>query len=429
MLSVEAFNEPVARHSYSSAHMNLMISSILSAISLRGASRVIRQCCAAFELDITIPTWTTTRLWLLKLGLHKLTREKPIADDWVWIVDHTVQWGSEKCLLIVGLRLKTQPKKRALQFADLEPIALFPVKQSNGSIVYEQLQEAAKKTGVPRAIISDGGPDLKSGIDQFITETNYTVHIYDITHRVALCFKSVLEADPNWNGFIELAASAQKYMCQTDIAALSPPNQRSKARYMNIDLLVRWARKIAMLSDDVVTELFDLAQKKRCLGWLDYYQKDIDKWYRMVEVAESIVSWIQQHGIYRGVTHALREQLSVYQQAHCEQSLAFQENVLQYVTQSEYKTYVGECLPGSSDCIESLFGRFKHIEKQQAASGFTSLLLALPAMIGKTSVDITKQAMEKIRVDDVWEWFRLNVGQSVQSKRVIAFNYNKKEQI
>ena len=403
--------------------MNLMVSSVLSAISLRGASRVIGQCCSAFELDIPIPSWTTTRLWLLKLGLHKLTREKPIADDWIWIVDHTVQWGSEKCLLIVGLRLKTQPKKRALQFADLEPIALFPVKKSNGAVVYEQLQEAAQKTGVPRAIISDGGPDLKSGLDQFMTETNYTVHIYDITHRAALCFKSVLDADPNWNSFIELAGNARKYMCQTDVAALSPPNQRSKARYMNVDLLVRWARKIATLSDDVCIELFgDLSQKNRCLGWLDYYQQDIDKWHRMVDVAESIVSWIQQHGIYRGVTQALRQQLSTLQQAHCDQSRAFQENLLQYITQSEYKTYAGECLPGSSDCIESLFGKFKHIEKQQAASGFTSLLLALPAIIGQTSIESTKQAMENIRVKDVWEWFRVNVGQSLQSKRVLAFN-------
>ena len=91
----------------------------------------------------------------------------------------------------------------------------------------------------------------------------------------------------------------------------------------------------------------------------------------------------------------------------------------------QYKTYAGECLPGSSDCTESLFGKFKHIEKLQAASGFTSLLLALPAIIGQTSIETTKQAMEKIKVNDVWEWFRVNVGQSIQSKRVLAFNANK----
>ena len=39
--------------------------------------------------------------------------------------------------------------------------------KSNGQIVYEQLEEAVEKTGVPRQILSDHGTDIKSGIERF----------------------------------------------------------------------------------------------------------------------------------------------------------------------------------------------------------------------------------------------------------------------
>ena len=75
---------------------------------------------------------------------YKLTRNKQIANDWVWIIDHTVQLGSEKCLVIVGLRLATLPPiGSCLSHQDIEPIALLPVTQSNGQIVLQQLSECA----------------------------------------------------------------------------------------------------------------------------------------------------------------------------------------------------------------------------------------------------------------------------------------------
>ncbi len=55
---------------------------------------------AVFHLPLATPSWCTGRLWLLRLGYYKLTRPKEQADDWVWMVDHTVQLGPEKCLVI-----------------------------------------------------------------------------------------------------------------------------------------------------------------------------------------------------------------------------------------------------------------------------------------------------------------------------------------
>ena len=49
------------------------------------------------------PSWSSRRLWLLRVGYYKLTRSKEEGEDWVWIGDPGVQRGQEKCLLSVGI--------------------------------------------------------------------------------------------------------------------------------------------------------------------------------------------------------------------------------------------------------------------------------------------------------------------------------------
>ena len=52
----------------------------------------------------------------------------------MWIVDHTVQIGELKCLIIVGFRLGVwQPQEdRTLTYEDVELIGLWPVRASTG---------------------------------------------------------------------------------------------------------------------------------------------------------------------------------------------------------------------------------------------------------------------------------------------------------
>ena len=89
----------------------------------------------------------------MRIGYYKLNRAKIKADDWIWIIDFSIQLGQEKCLVILGVRqCDLPPAGQALRHEDMEPITLEPVKQANGTVVYQKLEEAATKTGVPRAI-------------------------------------------------------------------------------------------------------------------------------------------------------------------------------------------------------------------------------------------------------------------------------------
>ena len=133
-----------------------------------------------FKLPLSVPSWYTGRLWLLRLGFYKLTRKKQKAADWIWIIDHTIQWGSEKCLVILGLRQRDLPvAETILNHEEVEPIALFPVTSSNGQIVYQQLERATEYTGVPKQIISDHGTDLKKGIELFCEQHRQISYIYE----------------------------------------------------------------------------------------------------------------------------------------------------------------------------------------------------------------------------------------------------------
>ena len=82
-----------------------------------------------FGLNWEIPHHTTCHAWLQRIGRFQLQRPKDMADDSIWILDHTVQIGQEKCLVIPGLRVRDMPATgTALSMADLQLRNLLPVK-------------------------------------------------------------------------------------------------------------------------------------------------------------------------------------------------------------------------------------------------------------------------------------------------------------
>ena len=75
-----------------------------------------------FPDGLPAPCPNAGRLWILHLGMYALTSPKEKADDWVWIMDHTLQLGQWKCLVIVGIRLEHCNAQAELRLR-LEPLA------------------------------------------------------------------------------------------------------------------------------------------------------------------------------------------------------------------------------------------------------------------------------------------------------------------
>ncbi len=107
---LEDFERIPSRYHYSLGHIQMFLALVLSApTSLRGAGGALAIIFSSFHLTLACPSWQAGRLWLLRLGYYKLTSPKPHADDWGWILDHTLQLGEEKCLVILGVRLCALP--------------------------------------------------------------------------------------------------------------------------------------------------------------------------------------------------------------------------------------------------------------------------------------------------------------------------------
>jgi len=376
-----------------------------------------------FDINLSIPSWQAGRLWLMRLGYYKLNRPKTIADDWIWIIDHSVQTGSEKCLLILGIRLADLPSGRALQYEDVEPIELIPVTESNGDIVYQQLSAATEKTGVPAEIIADKGSDIKCGVNKFISVNPETRYIYDVKHALAILLKNELENNKDWVKYISLCSETKQRVQQTALAPLSPPNQKSKARYMNIDTLVIWGNNVLTLlnkRENEISKQFNMKNLKEKLGWVNDYRVKIEQWNNLINIVSCTENFVRNNGIYCNANLDLEKKLDELNLSEHENN--FKEKVIDFVTGESLKAKPGERLLGSSEIIESIFGKQKHIEKQQSKSGFTGLILSLGAMASKTTVDVVQKAMQSIKTKVVIQWQKENIGKSVQAKKILAFD-------
>lgn len=405
---------------YPLGSIELFLSLVLSAAaSLRGAGRALGVMVATLPLPIASPSWYAGRLWLLRLGYYKLTRPKAHADDWVWIVDHTVQLGQEKCLVILGLRLcDLPPVEQCLGHEAVELIDLIPVQHSNGTVVYQQLEQAVTKTGVPREIISDHGSDLKLGIEQFCQHHPQTSAIYDVKHKMAAILKRELEPDADWCRFTQLATQSKQRVQQTPLAALAPPPQKTQARYLNVEVLVVWGRRLLTWFDQPLTsreDVFDPVLVQEKLGWVMDFRTPLAEWGELFELMTVTENFVRHQGLSVTAPVELEKQLPSL--GRTERTRRVRGELITFVTEQAVQARPNERLLGSSEVIESVLGKMKRLERDQAKNGFTGLILSLGAIVATNTTAVIQKAMETVSTQQVREWCQKTLGESVQSKR------------
>lgn len=405
--------------------MSLFLELVLSARTpLRCAGRVPEIITKVLGTVLGQPNWTTGRLWLMRLGLYKLSRPKTHADDWAWMIDHSVQTGTTKCLVILGIRLSDLPPAgEPLRHEHLQPIELLPVESSSKETVCEQLEAAAAKTGVPRAIVDDHGSDLHGGVKLFQQQHSETVEIYDIAHKAARLLKRHLERDPQWAAFCKEVGKARRHIQQTDLACLLPPPVGDKARFMNIDALIRWGEDTLQVLQQPPAKLLrhvsaeDLETK---LGWLREFRPALRVWSQYAAVIETALEFVRCEGLTPQSGPALREMLDALYLDPPARTLAIE--LATFVRGEAAKAAPGERLPGSTEVLESCFGKLKALEQHQSRSGFTGLILSLAALVSQTTPDVIGEALTTIRTQDVRDWCRNLLGPSVQSLRNLAYH-------
>lgn len=416
----------IARHHYGVAEVSLFLHFVLAGkVALRAAGRLSGVIAAWLDADEPqrFADWTTGRLWLMRVGLARLRQPKEKADDWLWIVDHSAQLGRERCLVVLGARLSELPRQdQAPCLADMQLLALEVVTDPDKQDVYDCLAAVATEVSPPRAIISDHGADILGGIRLLQAEYPQVADVYDITHKAACLLKHLLLADPRWAEMLGQIGKTRAALQQTEWAFLLPPAQRTKSRYLNLGELLGWAKRTLYLVANEPPQLLSKGDPERLrkgLGWLRGFEDALNEWSQWHKVVSTAEAAVRDQGLSETAAGRLREQL--HDVARLPSALALAEEMIGFVAAQSAAARPGESLPGSSEVIESCFGRLKALEKEQSRSGFTALVLGLGALLGRCTTETIKAALESTPVKAVRQWYEENIGQSIQSRRREAY--------
>jgi hypothetical protein len=285
------------------------------------------------------------------------------------------------------------------------------------------LENAVERTGsVPRAIVNDHGVDITGGVALFQQRHPQTIEIYDAKHKAACLLKARLGKNPRWQEFQTRVGQARCAVQQTELAFLTPPAPKPKARFMNLGRQLAWARRVlANLRQPAGVEKFATAARLReKFGWLEAFEADVIEWSQWQQVVDATVVMVNNQGIYRGVGDLLAGQLS-QRDALGDSARRLGEELVGFLRSQESLLQPDERLPGSTEVLESCFGKFKQLEKQQSRGGFTQLLLGFGAMLSHVTRELVQVAMQASRTVDVRRWAADTLGVTLVAQRKLAF--------
>lgn len=349
-------------------------------------------------------------------------------------MDHFVNAGSQKCLVILGIALADyQRLNRPLAYSDLTVIAIIPVNQSNGEVVCNQLDQLAEQFGVPLATLSDRGSDLKKGGELFQLKQPNVISLYDIVHLVSRLIKSIFEADPRWEAYRKACCSCANYLRQSVLAHLKPPTPKTKARYMNYDREVRWAVRALWLMDCTICGHLSDRQKARLpralmlerLGWLREYREAVSVWLEVILVGQKICQIVRQQGYRRNTAAAIRCLLT---SSRNESSRSLIDQVANQIEGMCSRLGENQSMPGSTEVLESLIGKGKRLLHHNHTS-LTRQVLAIAAATTTITTDLIQVALSTCRMKHLRQWVRDTLVPGVHVARLEDLVQSPAEQI
>ncbi len=381
------------------------------------------------ELLAEAPSFSSIRKWLVRLGLYELNREKERRDDWIFIVDLTVELGTEKGLVVLGvsqqlLKQVIFPSRRGLQHQDVQILAVEILRSTQGEVIEQKLTKITQKFGRPKQIIADRGSDIQRGIKLYKQNYPDVIYTYDVTHAMALLLKHELRNCEKYQLFMQQCNQCRKQLQQTELSFLAPPSQRSQCRYFNVEKLLDWAENLLNSPLDILANLVPIepnilnSKLKDKFAWLASYQDELRYWKQMVQMTRTVETHIKRSGLNQELFSLIQQHLTV----EAISLKGFSQKILEYLSQETSLIQPGQTLLMTSDVLESLFGKYKQFlsRSPQKQIGQTFLSVCLSTMNLTTLV--VKEALETVRFLDVENWSAQVFGQSMLSKRKIVFS-------
>ena len=324
--------------------------------------------------------------------------------------------GPQKCVVLLGVKNVTINNNFCPPLDSVEPLVVKPLINCPGKVINEVLEEAATITGMPPiCIISDEGAENKKGARLFIQRHSKTLHLFDASHKINNCLKQELNNDPVWLTFKEKAANSVQHLKLSSIAYLTPPRQRCKARMHSAFYLIDWGMSILHFLDSEKAITLTIDERSK-IEWVRQYQFALPTYMYFQKICEHALNIVHEQGYFLGMENVFCKRTE-YLSSTDQGCIKFQNKIKVLLQKEGQKIPEGVHYPGSTEILESLFGKFKAIEDNHASSGMTSLVLAIPALLGRLDESIIAKALSEVSNSDVKEWIDKNMGQTFLSKR------------
>ena len=359
--------------------------------SLRGAAAAVGVLARHWQPGLAVPSHTALRDWVLRLGCHALVRPLPADTPWLWVIDHTGGIGPQKLFVIAGCPMSEIPfGERALSPADLRLVALVPMGKSDARRVDAELEKAVRRTGAPRLIVSDQGTDLVGGIKRFRERHPGTAAAGDAAHHGANVLENRWERDPRWKDMLRRFAQANHEMRQTADAVLLSPTPRAKSRFMNVGPLLRFAGRVLSLLNRAAPD----ARAVRRYGWLAAFADDVAGWREQHDLVGKTVSRVRLHGLNAATLGELERE---WGPENTRLGTVMTRGYLRvYVRNAVKGARPGETLAGSTEVLESAFGKWKSKMGADGAGELTGMALALGAILGRPDGEDIRAALDAV---------------------------------
>jgi hypothetical protein len=346
----------------------------------------------------------TIRHWLHRLGCYLLRRPVQRRDDWVVFIDHTMERGAARCLLVLGMPLdRWQRHGGALTHADVQVLMVEVVEHSSGAVVHDQLRRLVARIGVPAQIVSDHGCDLVKGIELLRLEHPGVVDTYDVSHKLACLLKAELEPDPRWREFLRRAGRARATLQQAKGGLPRPPALRTKARYQNLEGLVAWGESILGLDHPGLADRLgaqrghSAAEARRwfddTVGWVGGFAEDLASWRGLLAIIEATRGRINEEGLHLASGHALEPLLVAVD----ERGRRFAARVCDFVKEQAARVPSGRRHVGCSDVIESIFGKYKSYLERSPTPSLGGNVVLFPLFVTRVTAELVGQAMRAVK--------------------------------
>jgi hypothetical protein len=413
---------PLGRHGFGGRMVCLSVN-LAKAVGFRGAHRVMRIFFDWLNVERSVPHHTTIRNWLLREGVAATREPLQPAEDWIWMADHSNQIGPEKALVVIAIRASQMPPPgKTLKHEDLRVLTVCPGLSWKREDVAEVYEKLAKQHGFPRAVLTDGAVELHEPVASLKNGRSDTISLQDFKHKAANFLKARLNNNPRFAELNTLTGRTRSAIQQTELAHLTPPSPKPKARFMNLQATLVWAAVSLWLLDhpEAKARRFVTAERlEEKLGWLRSFAGDLAVWREYQEVISRGVTFINEEGLSEGAARRLRTTLLANLTHHSSRELA--EQLVQFVEAAEGQLKPKERLPLSTEILESTFSLYKQLERQHSKGGFTSLLAGFGGLLQKSTPQSIRRAFFTTTLDDVKQWVTENLGDTLTTKRRLTY--------